>query len=99
MVKALLKVTKTKRARKLVKDKSIVNFLLEHMKPAKINFSKIKIPSFLNLLENEEKKITNSNDFPNRKVFNENPISGMSLFNKYIKSEKNELATKSKTLY
>ena len=39
---------KAKRSRKLVKDKAIVNFLLEHMKPVKINFSKIKIPSFLN---------------------------------------------------
>ena len=46
---------KAKRPRKLVKDKAIVNFLLEHMKPVKINFSKIKIPSFLNFTENEKK--------------------------------------------
>ena len=99
MVKAHLKVTKAKRARKLVKDKAIVNFLLEHMKPAKINFSKIKIPSFLNLLENEGKKITNSNDFPNTKVLDEKPISGISLFNKCIKNEKNLFVIESKTLY
>ena len=46
---------KAKRPRKLVKDKAIVNFLLEHMKPVKINFSKIKIPSFLNFTENEKR--------------------------------------------
>ena len=49
-----------KRARKFVKDKAIVNFLLEHMKPAKIDFSKIKVPSFINFLEDEEKKSSDS---------------------------------------
>ena len=47
MVKKKLKLKKGKMSRKLVKNKAIVNFLLEHMKPAKIDFSKIKIPSFL----------------------------------------------------
>ena len=55
MVKAGFKLKKAKRTRKFVKDKAIINFLLEHMKPAKINFSKIKIPSFINFLENGEK--------------------------------------------
>ena len=57
MVKAGFKLKKAKRTRKFVKDKAIVNFLLEHMKPAKINFSKIKIPSFINFLENGEKSL------------------------------------------
>ena len=50
-----------KRARKFIKDKEIVDFLLEHMKPSKIDFSKIKIPSFLDYLESEGKK-NNSNN-------------------------------------
>ncbi len=62
MVKTELKLKKAKRARKFVKDKAIVNFLLEHMKPAKINFSKIRVPSFINFLENEEKSSPDSSD-------------------------------------
>ena len=72
---------KAKRGRKLVKDKAIVNFLLEHMKPVKINFSKIKIPSFINFLEIEGNKAINSNIFPDKKVSNENSISGISFMN------------------
>ena len=56
MVKAGFKLKSKKRARKFIKDKAIVNFLLEHMKPAKINFSKIKIPSFLTFLESDADK-------------------------------------------
>ena len=56
MVKAGSKLKSSKRARKFIKDKAIVNFLLEHMKPAKINFSKIKIPSFLTFLESDADK-------------------------------------------
>ena len=69
------------RPRKLVKDKAIVNFLLEHMKPVKINFSKIKIPSFLNFIENEKKDSINSNIFQVKNIQNGSPIEGISLFN------------------
>ena len=62
MAKTELKLKKAKRARKFVKDKAVVNFLLEHMKPAKINFSKIRVPSFINFLENEEKSSPDSSD-------------------------------------
>ncbi len=62
MTKTELKLKKAKRARKFVKDKAVVNFLLEHMKPAKINFSKIRVPSFINFLENEEKSSPDSSD-------------------------------------
>ena len=55
MPKAEFKLKKSKRKRKFIKDKAVINFLLEHMKPVKIDFSKIKIPSYLNFLENEEK--------------------------------------------
>ena len=67
------------RPRKLVKDKAIVNFLLEHMKPAKINFSRIKIPSFLNFIENEKKDSINSNVFQVENIQDGSPIEGISL--------------------
>ena len=90
MAKHNLKVKKTfslplskkaKRQRKLVKDKAIVDFLLEHMKPVKINFSKIKIPSFLNSIENEKNDSTNSNIFQMEKIQNGSQIVGEALLN------------------
>ena len=79
MVKAELKKNKPKRARKFVKDKATVNFLLEHLKPSKIDFSKIKMPSFLESFEEGEKeskqeKENRNESNPNR---NEMPIFGM----------------------
>ena len=80
---------KAKRPRKLVKDKAIVNFLLEHMKPVKINFSKIKIPSFLNFTENEKKDSINSNIFQEENTQDGSPIEGISLFNNFYDNVKN----------
>ena len=74
---------KAKRPRKLVKDKAIENFLLEHMKPVKINFSKIKIPSFLNFIENEKKDSINSNISQEENNKDGSPIEGISLFNNF----------------
>ena len=66
MAKSSNKNTGKKRATKLIKDKAIVNFLLEHMKPLKIDFSKIKIPSFLVFQEKEgEKNISNNSNNSN----------------------------------
>ena len=45
-----------------------MNFLLEHMKPVEIDFSKIKIPPFLNYLENGGKESILQND-SNKKIF------------------------------
>ena len=61
-----------KRARKFIKDKAIVDFLLEHMKPSKIDFSKIKIPSFLDYLESEGEKNNSNNSEEVRKKENIN---------------------------
>ena len=69
MPKAEFKLKKQKRKRKFIKDKAVINFLLEHMKPVKIDFSKIKIPSYLNFLENEEKKQISSNESNEKKNF------------------------------
>ena len=80
---------KAKRPRKLVKDKAIVNFLLEHMKPVKINFSKIKIPSFLNFTENEKKDSINSNISEEENIQDGSPIEGISLFNNFYDNVKN----------
>ena len=79
---------KTKRPRKFVKDKAIVNFLLEHMKPVKINFSKIKIPSFLNVIENEKKDSINSNIFQAENIQEGSPIVGVTLLNEFYDNVK-----------
>ena len=66
MVKTEIKMKKAKRRRKFIKDKAIINFLLEHMKPIKIDFSKIKIPSFLEFENDERSKgETKTLDFKN----------------------------------
>ena len=49
MPKAEFKLKKSKRKRKFIKDKAVINFLLEHMKPVKIDFSKIKNPFLFKL--------------------------------------------------
>ena len=81
MAKTKIKIKTAKRARKIIKDKAIVNFLLEHMTPVKLNFPKIKIPSFLNQIDNEGKKPIDSNVFPHEKVLNDTPFSGVNLLN------------------
>ena len=95
MVKHNLKVKnifsfskKAKKPIKLVKDKAIVNFLLEHMKPVKINFSKIKIPSFLNFIENEKKDSINSNIFQEENIQEGSPIVGVTLLNEFYDNVK-----------
>ena len=51
------------------------------MKPVKINFSKIKIPSFLNSIENEKNDSTNSNIFQMENIQNGSQIVGEALLN------------------
>ena len=51
------------------------------MKPVKIDFSKIKIPSYLNFLENEEKKPISSNESNEEKIFKDIPTVGIPLLN------------------
>ena len=81
MVKREIKKSRGKRTRKIIKDKATVNFLLEHLRPSKIDFSKIKIPSFLSFSDEEKEKSNHlkqirKDDDPKG---NENPIFGMSL--------------------
>ena len=87
MVKTEIKKKKIKRRTKLIKDKAIVNFLLDHMKPAKIKFPKLRIPSYLNL-ENKE----NNEDETNPKDDNQNfdkVFSAAPLLNFLLEEEKN----------
>ena len=87
MVKTEIKTKKIKRRTKLIKDKAIVNFLLDHMKPAKIKFPKLRIPSYLNL-ENKE----NNEDETNPKDDNQNfdkVFSVAPLLNFLLEEEKN----------
>ena len=58
------------------------------MKPVKINFSKIKIPSFLNFIENEKKDSINSNIFQEENIQDGSPIEGISLFNNFYDNVK-----------
>ena len=89
MVKPEFKLKKSKKTRKIVKDKAIVDFRLEHLKPAKINFSKIRIPSFINFAENEEKYSINSTIFQDQKVSDEKVFSRMPLNNTFLGNKKN----------
>ena len=59
------------------------------MKPVKINFSKFKIPSFLNSIENEKNDSTNSNIFQVENIQDGSPIEGISLFNNFYDNVKN----------
>ena len=87
MVKTEIKTKKIKRRTKLIKDKAIVNFLLDHMKPAKIKFPKLRIPSYLNLENKENNEVeTNPKDGNQNfvKVFSVAP-----LLNFLLEEEKN----------
>ena len=81
MPKAEIKLKKAKRRRKFIKDKAIVDFLLEHMKPVKIDFSKIKIPTFIDFLENGEKNSIFPNASNEQKIFKDIQTIGISLLN------------------
>ena len=60
------------------------------MKPVKINFSKIKIPSFLNFTENEKNDSINSNIISQEENIKDgSPIEGISLFNNFYDNVKN----------
>ena len=81
MVKSEFKQKKSKKSKKFIKDKAIVNFLLAHMRPAKIDFSKFKIPSYMNFSENEEKIFINSNSLQGQEATEESPNLEASLLN------------------
>ena len=87
MVKTGIKTKKIKRRTKLIKDKAIVNFLLDHMKPAKIKFPKLRIPSYLNL-ENKENNEVETNQKDDNQNFDK-VFSAAPLLNFLLEEEKN----------
>ena len=87
MVKTEIKTKKIKRRTKLIKDKAIVNFLLDHMKPAKIKFPKLRIPSYLNL-ENKENNEVETNQKDDNQNFDK-VFSFAPLLNFLLEEEKN----------
>ena len=58
------------------------------MKPVKINFSKFKIPSFFNSIENEKNDSTNSNIFQVENIQNGSPIEGVTSLNDFYDNVK-----------
>ena len=59
------------------------------MRTAKIDFSKIKIPSFMNFSENEEKSSINLNSLQIQQEINESPKLEVSIQNRFLECKKN----------
>ena len=61
-----------------IKDRAIIKFIKEHSKIQKINFSKIKIPSFIDIRKNKERnkdyKFSKNNLDSNNIFIGENKI-------------------------
>ena len=87
MVKTEIKMKKAKRRRKFIKDKAIINFLLEHMKPIKIDFSKIKIPSYLEF-ENDERSKGETKTLDGNPNNSKSSIFKLSLLNDLLENDK-----------
>ena len=84
------KQNKKKAKKKYIKDKAIVDFILQHSIKEPIDFSKIKIPSFLDSNTDDEKStiITKSDSNKNYECFafkrgKNLPIFGFSLLNEF----------------
>ena len=64
-----------------IKDRAIIKFILEHSKKPKIDFSKIKIPSFMDITKNDflENQKENKNLFNSKNLIMKekgNKVSG-----------------------
>ena len=75
--KTNIKNKKKIKYRHYIKDKAIIKFILEHSKKPAIDFSKIKIPSFMEITKNdyhenekENKNLFNSDDLINKEKVN-----------------------------
>ena len=89
MVKKSKTQIRRKQKAKYFTDKSIIKFLLQHLEKEKIDFSKVKIPSFSDEADTEEEeykysKIKNpiqKSEMPNIPQKNKLPVFGLSLLN------------------
>ena len=73
------KINKSKKSH-YIKDRAIIKFILEHSKKPIIDFSKIKIPSFIDISKND---------------FSENQKDNTNLFNSNDSSRKEKVDKKS----
>ena len=76
--KKIKKKLNNKRKCYYIKDKAIINFILEHSKKPDIDFSKIKIPSFMD--------ITN-HDFPENQKENKDTFISNKLIMKEVENK------------
>ena len=103
MSKKNLRRDKGKVKGKYIKDKAIVEFILQHSEKERIDFSKIKIPSFLDIIADEEKPTilvqcdSNKNDELTVQKCKKMPIFGFSLLNELSSDENLKGATNFKS--
>ena len=87
------KTKKGKTKNKYIKDKSLKNFIYQHSKKQNINFSAIKIPSFLDVLSEDENSFINKDCIPHFhfNIFHdiENKVKEDTKFNSYLFGDKN----------
>ena len=90
-----LKKKKGKAKYKYIKDKSLKHFIYQHSKKENINFSAIKISSFLDELSKEENSFINKNFIPHfqfNTFYDIESVDVVRNFNSYLfgnKSQKN----------
>ena len=88
MSKKNLRRNKGKVKRNYIKDKAVVEFILQHSQKERIDFSKIKIPSFLDISADEERP-TVLEQFDSNK--NQGEEGDEEINNKYIKQNINKI--------
>ena len=94
MVKKFLK-KKTNTKYKYIKDKCVANFILKHLRKETIDFSKIKIPLSLNVVNNEEEESKsfqnhNLNKISEDQKNNNLPKFGFSFINELLDKKKEQ---------
>ena len=103
MSKKNLRRNKGKVKRNYIKDKAVVEFILQHSQKERIDFSKIKIPSFLDISADEERPTvleqfdSNKNDELSVQKSKKMPIFGFSLLNELSSDENLKGATNFKS--
>ena len=93
MVKKIKKYLKKKTKAKYIKDKCVANFILQHLRKEVIDFSKIKIPSFSEFVNNEEeesKSFQNNHLKSEEQKNNDLPKFGFSFLNELLDDKKEQ---------
>ena len=98
MAKKIKKVINKKSKAKYIEDKCVANFILQHLRKEKIDFSKIKIPSFLDVMNNEEEEsksnknnnLNKKSEQPNIQKNNNIPKFGFSFLNELLQEKREQ---------